>query len=74
MFSDSDTSAMVAWFLKSETPTVAIRERWSHLFSDQWQAFYVLADAALKDQERWMEPHIAERRGILEEERARRGI
>lgn len=65
---------MVAWFLNSETPTAAIRERWGRPFTDQWLAFYVLADAALKDQERWMGPHMAERRAILEEERARRGI
>lgn len=72
MFSDSDTGALVAWFLDRHTPPDAIRKRLRGLLIEHWRAFYVFADVVLKEQERWQEPHILEKRAILEEELSRR--
>ena len=74
MFSNSDMNALVGWFLDRDTSADEIRQRLDELWSDQWRAFYVLADVALQAEERWMEPWATERRQLLEAERGKRGL
>ena len=68
MVRDSDTDALVVWFLDPATPTDEIRTRLRRLYSEQWPPFLATVETALREHGAEHQPDIQAKRTVLEEE------